>query len=100
MANPLKELDLKPLGFQIITEIAISAPPAKVWQVVINPESWWRFNPQAPAQPKQTLELKPGGRWFIEHPNGNSLLHAVVSHIVTGHSHERVLLFGDASGGG
>lgn len=83
MANPLKELDLKPLGFQIISEIHISAAPAKVWAAVTNPSAWWQFNPQAPVQPKQTLELKPGGRWFIEHPSGNQLLHAVVTHIET-----------------
>ena len=77
MANPLKMLKLKPVGFQTIQEIPIAAPPKKVWKTVLDVGSWFRFGPE--QGPKQTLEAWAGGRWFMREANGTEALFGVVT---------------------
>ena len=82
MANPRKLLKLKPHGFQFIQELPIDAPPARVWQSLLNIAGWWRFGPD--DRPNVTLEAWPGGRFFSErNDDGNVVqsLHGLVTHI-------------------
>lgn len=94
MANPLKELELKVTGFQSIQEVSIAASPEKVWASIINPNSWFGFDPDKSKWPKNTLELFPGGRWMMEAPDGTKSLMATVTHIEPG----KLLRFGGAVG--
>lgn len=82
MANPLKLLKLKPRGFQFIQEVPIDAPPARVWQSLLNIAGWWRFAPD--DRPIVTLETWPGGRFFSERADNGDVvqsLHGLVTHI-------------------
>jgi uncharacterized protein YndB with AHSA1/START domain len=79
MANPLKELELVGYGFQFIQEVPIGVPPAKAWEAVVNPEGWFKGPGLPPA--KCTLELWPGGRWYLETADGGAGLLAQVTHI-------------------
>lgn len=81
MANPLKELPLAPLGFQRIQELPIDAPPARVWETLINPNNWFGFEPDKANWPKCSLELKPGGLWTMQGPDGAAFLMGTVTHI-------------------
>lgn len=78
MANPLQMLPLVATGFQFIQEIAISAPPAKVWSALTHPGTWFFFNPDPATHAKHTFDLRPGGQWISESKNGNSALIATV----------------------
>ena len=78
MANPLQMLPLVASGFQFIQETSVSAPPAKVWSTLTNPGKWFFFNPDPATHAKHTLELRPGGQWISQSPNGNSALLATV----------------------
>ena len=74
MANPLKELPLKAYGIQLIQELPVGAPPKKVWDSLKNPSGWFVMDPDPARQPRHTLELWPGGRWFAEFKDGTSML--------------------------
>jgi len=84
MANPLKELALKMQGFQTIQEVFIEAPPEKVWKAVTNPSTWFGFDPDKGAWPKSTLELTPGGRWFLQNKDGGFSFMGNVVHVEPG----------------
>jgi uncharacterized protein YndB with AHSA1/START domain len=77
MANPIKELDLKPSGFQLIREVPINAPPKKVWESVLNLNGWFGMQPGH----RHTLEPIIGGQWHTELPGGAQVLQAVVTYI-------------------
>jgi uncharacterized protein YndB with AHSA1/START domain len=78
MANPLQMLPLVATGFQFLQEIAVNAPPPKVWSAVTNPGKWFFFNPDPATHAKHTFDLRPGGQWTSQSPNGNSSLLATV----------------------
>jgi len=84
MANPLKMLKLKPIGFQFITECPINASPKKVWSSLINVEKWFRFNPDPKKASKQTLQPTAGGRWLSKTWEGNSIFMATVTYVEPG----------------
>jgi uncharacterized protein YndB with AHSA1/START domain len=82
MANPLKFLKLKPQGFQFIQEVPIDAPPARVWDSLLDVGAWWRFDANQP--PRITLEPWPGGRFFgqaSEQGGAAESLHGIVTYI-------------------
>ena len=81
MANPLKLLELKPTGLQFIHELPVAAPPKKVWKALLSVGKWFVFDPDPRKWPKQTLEARPGGRWFVERKDGSSSLHGLVTHV-------------------
>src|SRR4051812_46856569 len=83
MANPLKMLKLKPTFIQIMQEVPIDAPPAKVWRTLMS-GAWFGD----PARPSGKIEPKIGGLFtmgrkegsearlfgFVLHPGPNKLL--------------------------
>src|SRR5262245_25885163 len=71
MANPLKMLKLKPTGFQFIHEVAIDAPPAKVWKTILNVKKWFYFADHAAALAKITIEPHVGGRFMSGSKDGS-----------------------------
>ncbi len=78
MANPLKELSLKPIGFQFIQELPIDAPPEKVWAALLNVGDWFRMEDGRP-RPKTTLDARPGGQWLSYAADGTASLFATVT---------------------
>ena len=83
MANPLKMLKLKPTHFQFIQEVKVSAPPKRVWAALMKIDNWLRF--QAPVKGrKATFEPWVGGRYYVQQPDGTSMLHLVVTYIEPG----------------
>ncbi|CAN5679395.1 hypothetical protein BH09PLA1_BH09PLA1_22390 [soil metagenome] len=83
MANPLKMLKLKPMGFQFIQELKIDAKPGKVWKSLIKVDGWFKFDPTMKNKGRK-LELWPGGRFYNEGADGTQALHAIVTHIEPG----------------
>ena len=81
MANPLTILSLEPKGFQFIQEIPIAATPEKVWAALQNVGNWFIFDPDPAKRPKHILEMRPGGRWTMEFPDGTIDLNATVTRI-------------------
>ena len=81
MANPLKMLKLKPTGFQFIHETPIKAPPQKVWNTLIHPETWFFFENEDPG--KQSFDPSAGGRWIVENEGIASFM-GTVTHVETG----------------
>src|SRR2546423_8450095 len=79
MANPLTLLKLKPRALQFIQEVPVDAPPARVWETLVNVGRWWGFDPG--DRPKWTLELWPGGRFLSESSDGIQMLHGLVTYI-------------------
>ena len=82
MANPLKLLKLKPTAFQFIHEIPIDAPPARVWNALLNMNGWFHFEADRAKRPKVTLEPHLGGRFMSESRDGSvSSLFGFVAHL-------------------
>ena len=78
MANPLKLLKLKPTNFQILQEIPVKAPPAKVWKTLLACK-WFEFEP---GRTDCSLEAKIGGRFMMAHRDGSvERLFGFVSHL-------------------
>jgi uncharacterized protein YndB with AHSA1/START domain len=75
MANPLKMLKLKPVGFQFIQEVPIAARPKEVWKTLLDVGKWSYFHSE--SQMKNTLEAWPGGRWMWEGPGVQALFATV-----------------------
>jgi uncharacterized protein YndB with AHSA1/START domain len=84
MANPLKELPLKVTSMQKIQEVAIDAPPERVWTALQNVSNWFQFETDRSKWNKHTLDMTPGGRWIMEGPGGSSSLVGMVTHIEPG----------------
>jgi uncharacterized protein YndB with AHSA1/START domain len=84
MANPLKMLPLQTGGIQFIQEVPIEASPKKVWAALSDVGKWFGFDPDHSKWAKSTLEMKGGGKWIYESPDGSSSLFATVSHIEPG----------------
>ena len=82
MANPLKMMKLKAQSIQFILEVPIAATPAKVWSSLLNPSTWFFFDPAMKS--KHTLELTPGGQWTAENPDGSSMLMGTVAYFEPG----------------
>jgi len=69
-------------GFQVRHELQLSAPPDKVWEVMVRPSQWW--DPEHSWFGKAealTLELKPGGCFCETGPDGAGARHMVVQFI-------------------
>lgn len=81
MANPLKLLKLKADGFQFIQELPIDAPPKKVWASLLKVDKWFGMEADRKLGSKGTLEVWPGGRWFIKSHDGAERLFAIVTQI-------------------
>ena len=81
MANPLKMLKLKSTLLQIIQEVPINAPPAKVWKALMK-SGWFGLGKDAATSPKALVEPRIGGRYAMERPDGSeSRLLGFISHI-------------------
>jgi uncharacterized protein YndB with AHSA1/START domain len=78
MANPLKMLKLKPQTVQSIQEIPIDAAPRKVWSLLIDANAWFQFSDAPGERSRQSLDLRPGGLWTAENPNGSAMLMGTV----------------------
>jgi uncharacterized protein YndB with AHSA1/START domain len=77
MANPLKMLKLKPAFIQIMQEVPIDAPPAKVWRTLIS--GAWFGDPQRPSG---KIEPKIGGLFTMQRKDASeSRLFGFVSHL-------------------
>jgi uncharacterized protein YndB with AHSA1/START domain len=82
MANPLKMLKLKPTGFQFIQEVAINAPPARVWKAILNVKKWFYFREQGDDWANIRLEPRIGGRFIGGSKDGSIAdLHGIVTRI-------------------
>ena len=82
MANPLKMLKLKPTTIQIIQEVPIDAPPAKVWRAVLDAKAWIGAAMMNPKAVKSTVEPKVGGRFTYERGDGSEQrLLGFISHV-------------------
>jgi uncharacterized protein YndB with AHSA1/START domain len=82
MANPLKMLKLKPQSVQFILDVPIAAPPKKVWSTLVDPSQWFYFDPA--RRGKHSLEVKAGGQWTVENPDGSSALFGHITYLEPG----------------
>ena len=84
MANPLKMLKLKPMGFQEIKEVSIDAAPKKVWSTILIVGSWFYFDDVAASRPKHSFDAKVGGQWSLVNKEGASMLMGILTMIEPG----------------
>lgn len=78
MANPLKMLKLKTQSIQMIHEIRVAAAPGQVWSTLLEPTSWFQFDPDPAKHSRQQLELRPGGQWTVQYPSGSATIFGTV----------------------
>ena len=82
MANALKLLKLKPTGFQLLQEVPIDAPPARVWKAILDADSWFKMDWERAAGVELTLEPRVGGRFMSERRDGSeSRFFGTVAHL-------------------
>ena len=81
MANPLKLLKLKATGFQVIQEVPVDAPPARVWTAVLDFPGWFVFGGDAAPPRRMTVEPRVGGHWIEHLPDGGAMLNTTITHI-------------------
>ena len=72
-------------GFTVTEKFQTTAPPAKVWAVLVTPSRWWDGEHSWSGNSANlSLEAKAGGCWCEVLPNGGSAQHMTVDFVEPG----------------